>query len=137
MKKRRWLIILVIVVIILVVGGIIAKDFLDKTEKALEALKNMSFAEIIIDEIPDGSYKGSFNQFPVEVELITTVKNGEISDIELTKHITGQGHDAEQITGDIIREQSLQVDTVTGATYSSLVILKAVEDSLLNLEKGK
>ncbi|HOO34361.1 MAG TPA: FMN-binding protein [Thermotogota bacterium] len=135
MKKKRWLIILIIVVSVVIIAGIFAKDFLDKTEKELEELEQLGFAEIDISGIPDGSYNGYYKQFPIEVELITTVKDGRISDIEIKKHITGQGQEAENITSAVIREQSLTVDTITGATYSSLVILKAVEDSLLNLKK--
>jgi uncharacterized protein with FMN-binding domain len=135
MKKKRWLIILIIFAIVLVILGFVAKDFMEKIEQSLEELKQASFAQIDLSMIPDGKYNGYFKQFPVEVELITAVKNGEITDIELVKHVNGQGRDAEKITSAVITEQALEVDIITGATYSSLVILKAVEESLLNLTK--
>ncbi len=37
---------------------------------------------------------------------------------------------AEKIPDKVLEEQSLQVDIVSGATFSSKVILKAVEDAL-------
>jgi len=40
------------------------------------------------------------------------------------------GGKAESIVDDVIAKQSLDVDVVTGATYSSSTILKAIEDSL-------
>ncbi len=135
MKKKRGLIILIIIVIVVIIAGIFVKDFLDKTEKGLEELEQLGFVEIEISRIPDGSYNGYFKQFPIEVELTTTVKDGKITAINIRKHVTGQGQVAENITSDVIKEQSLEVDMITGATYSSLVILKAVEDSLLNLKK--
>jgi uncharacterized protein with FMN-binding domain len=51
--------------------------------------------------------------------------------------LKGQNHNekavkkTEEITNDVIAQQSLEVDTVTGATYSSIVILKAIEQALL------
>lgn len=36
----------------------------------------------------------------------------------------------------VVEAQSLQVDAVSGATYSSKVILKAIEDALVNQRKG-
>lgn len=133
-KKRRW-IILITVAIVLIIIGFVAKAFFEKTERALEALTQTTFVEIALNKVPDGSYKGYFNQFPVEVELITTVKNGEITDIKLIKHVNGQGQDGERVIPAVVKAQSLKVDTITGATYSSIVILKAVENSLLKLGK--
>jgi uncharacterized protein with FMN-binding domain len=46
------------------------------------------------------------------------------------KHVNGQGKPAEVITEKVIETQSLQVDVVSGATYSSKVILKAIENAL-------
>jgi len=58
--------------------------------------------------------------------------NHLISDIRLIKHINGQGGAAESIIPEVIAAQSIEVDAITGATYSSEVILKAIEQSLLS-----
>ena len=59
-----------------------------------------------------------------------TVKNHAITDIDLLKHQNGQGKPAEVITERVLAAQSLKVDTVSGATMSSKVILLAIEDAL-------
>jgi len=42
---------------------------------------------------------------------------------------------AELITDMVIDSQSLKVDVVSGATYSSKIILKAIENALANPTK--
>jgi len=64
------------------------------------------------------------------VELTVTVAGGKITAIDIQRHDHGRGAAAEKITDRIIAEQSLQVDTISGATYSSKVILKAIEKAL-------
>jgi uncharacterized protein with FMN-binding domain len=59
-----------------------------------------------------------------------TVQEAKITAIQLVKHRHGKGEAAERIVDDIITRQSLQVETISGATYSSLAILKAVEKAL-------
>jgi uncharacterized protein with FMN-binding domain len=62
---------------------------------------------------------------------MVTVKNHTIKKIELLKHKNGQGQGAEIIPDKVMEVQSLKVDSVSGATYSSKVILKAIQDALL------
>ena len=85
-----------------------------------------------IAKISDGSYVGEYTVFPVHVKVGVLVKDHEIREIEILEHDHGKGADAEAITDTIVEEQSLDVDTVSGATYSNLVIIKAVEDALIH-----
>ncbi len=64
-----------------------------------------------------------------------TVKNHQITEIELVKHKSGRGAPAEIIPSKVVEAQTLQVDAVSGATYSSKVILKAIENALNNANK--
>ena len=59
----------------------------------------------------------------------------QIKGIELLEHVNGQGSGAEIIPATVVEKQTLQIDTVSGATYSSTVILKAIENALLNASK--
>lgn len=90
-------------------------------------------ADIDPHRVADGVYEGSAYLFPVSVKARVTVAEGVIRDIALLEHFNGKGKPAEAILPSILEEQSLGVDAVSGATHSSLVILKAVEDAL---EKG-
>ena len=44
----------------------------------------------------------------------------------------GKGSQAEKIVNEVVNKQSLDVDLVSGATISSKVIIKSVENALSN-----
>jgi uncharacterized protein with FMN-binding domain len=80
--------------------------------------------------IPDGTYQGSYFLFPVSVNVSVQIRAGHIEAITILKHFNGRGKAAERIVSTILEKQSLNVDTVSGATHSSVTILKAVEAAL-------
>jgi len=127
MKKKIFigLIIAVVLISITVISTIV---FLNNN---LKALSGMTPGDIDLSSIEDGEYTGSYSCFPVSAEVKVTVSNHQITDIEILKHVNGQGAPAEAITDYIIDAQSLDVEIVTGATYSSKVIIKAVENALI------
>jgi len=59
-----------------------------------------------------------------------TVKDGSITKIDLVKHKNEHGSSAEQILESILDKQTPDVDVISGATNSSRVIMKAVENAL-------
>ena len=86
--------------------------------------------DIKIADVADGTYSGAHHWFPVTVRVKVTVENGVLTDIKLIEHFNGQGQAAEQLLDDVIEAQSLKVDAITGATYSSVTMLNAIEDAL-------
>ena len=86
--------------------------------------------------VEDGDYIGSYSVFTVSVEVEVTVKNHTIEEIELLKHKNAQGQGAEIIPEKVIEAQSLKVDSVSGATYSSKSILLAIENALIEDMEG-
>jgi len=58
------------------------------------------------------------------------VKNHRITEIELLEHKNGRGAAAESLPDEIIREQRIDVDAVSGATSSSKVIQEAIYKAL-------
>lgn len=130
MKKKRAMISVAIIVIIgvfLAIAGI--KSYL---ERNLEQLADATVSNVDLSKIEDGVYVGSYKSFPVAAEVKVTVDNHKITEIELVKHNNGQGASAEIIPDRVVEAQTLEVDIVSGATYSSKVILKAIEDALSN-----
>jgi len=127
--KRKLVLILVIVLLIISAVGFGVIKYI---ESNLESLKYIEFPEVNMSEIQDGVYSGSYTAAPVSAEVRVPVKDHIITDIQIIKHINGQGAPAEIITDRVIESQSLQVDSVTGATYSSKVILLAIKDALLD-----
>jgi uncharacterized protein with FMN-binding domain len=95
-------------------------------------------ADIVIESpnianISDGTYRGEFDAIMISADVSVTISDHRITYIKINKHINGRGQPAERITDDVLSAQSLNVDTITGATNSSKVILKAID---IALEKG-
>ncbi|ONI46654.1 flavocytochrome c [Candidatus Epulonipiscioides saccharophilum] len=85
-----------------------------------------------ITDILKGSGQGFGGQIPVQVVLN---RNDEITNIIFGEHNESAGiSDAalKSMPAQIIEHQSLMVDTVTGATFSSQGILLAVENALVS-----
>ena len=82
-------------------------------------------------KLVDGMYEGSYRKGPMKARVKITIQNQRISSIDLLEHDTWKGKEAEEIIPDrIIREQSTDVDTVSGATMSSRVIMNAVQNAV-------
>ena len=126
-KTKKVLVFLAIILVIAVAGFSIS---LKAIEKNLNELANTRIVDVDISKSTDGVYPGSYEQFPVSAEVKVTIENQKITEIELIKHVTGKGAAAEAITGKVIETQSLDVDSISGATYSSKVILKAIQNAL-------
>lgn len=89
---------------------------------------------INIAEIKNGIYQAEYDMDYVGITLSLEVKDGAVKDIRILNHKHQRGKKAEEvIPGRIIEKQSVQVDAVTGATNSSIAIMKAAE---LALKKG-
>lgn len=99
-------------------------------ESNLNKLTAMQLAEVDLSTVADGTYSGSHEVFPVSVRVEVTVKDHELENIKLVEHRQGRGKAAEAVVEQVLETQSLQVDAVSGATYSSMVILKAIDNAL-------
>jgi len=95
-----------------------------------KAVKETTFSGIDISNIPDGVYAGEYDVDFVYAKVEVTVQNGTVTNIDILEHKNGRGKPAEIITDRIIEEQKIDVDTISGATNSSIVIKKAVENAL-------
>ncbi len=81
----------------------------------------------------DGIYYGSAIGFGGELNLKVEVFDNQIVNIEVISHSETLGwfeQPFKQLPKEIIKKQSWQVDTITGATYSSNGILDAVYSAL-------
>lgn len=90
----------------------------------------LNISEINLSTVEDGEYTGEYNTALISAKVRVTVENQQITGIEIMRHNNGRGSPAESIIEKVLDKQSLKVDTVSGATLSSKVILKALEESL-------
>lgn len=129
MKKRYRVLTIIIVVLVLVF--IAGRIILTNIENNLKELTLLEINDVNLTNVKDGDYIGTYSSFPVSVEVKVTIENQQIVNIDILKHDNGKGKDAETIIDDVINEQSIEVDLISNATYSSKVILKAIEEALI------
>jgi uncharacterized protein with FMN-binding domain len=133
MKKKH---VAILTVLILIIGVVLAaagvKSYL---EANLEQLVDLTIPDVDLTKLENGVYTGSYKAFPVAAEVRVTINDHKITGIELVKHDNGQGAPAEVIPKKVVEAQTLDVDIVSGATYSSKVILKAIENALNSANK--
>lgn len=91
---------------------------------------NLEISDVDITTISDGAYTGKADNGMVKATVSVEVKNGKIHNITILEHDNLLGKKAEKIVDSITAQQSLEVDAVTSATYSSQTIKKAVENAL-------
>jgi len=99
----------------------------------IEQIKSMDISYVDPATVPDGEYIGEFpfrKRYLYRVKV--TVKSGRIADIEVLENGTENEY-AEKGLGvipRILREQSPEVDAVSGATVTSKALMKCVEKAL-------
>ena len=123
----RKLKITLIVVLLIGLAGFLG---FQKLNRDLEHLKEYSFETQYPSQWKDGIYIGDANQFPIKVKVEVNIQNQRITKLTLLEHQTGEGQNAEGILDHVLEAQALDVDVITGTTYSSILILKAIEDAL-------
>ncbi|MFW5695953.1 MAG: FMN-binding protein [Alkalispirochaeta sp.] len=101
-------------------------ESLDEAERTRE----LEISTPALSEIPPGTYRGSYEAGMVSAEVEAVVAAGTITTLTLLHHDNWRGGDAEQLIDQIVQEQSLELDVVSGATISSKTILKATEVAL-------
>lgn len=128
-KKR---IVLFVIMFLLLVGFVLGILYLKRVADYRQAVRETTFEDINISDIPDGVYIGEYDVDFIYAKVEATVQNGEITNINILEHRHGRGKAAEAITNKIVDEQKIDVDAISGATNSSTVIKKAVENALKN-----
>ncbi len=98
-----------------------------------EKVAAIEIENVDLQQVADGEYFGEYDAVFVKVQVRVHIKDHTITDIELMQHENGRGKPAEVIPGNVVKIQNLLVDTISGATVSSKVILEAIE---IALKKG-
>ena len=125
-KKILLGVVCVVVITSIIVGG----KYLISVRNYQKTIKELTINNVDLSKIPDGKYIGSYDVNFISAKVSVTVKNHKIENIDLLEHKTDRGKPAEVIPSMVVKAQSLQVDTISGATNSSKTILKAIENAL-------
>lgn len=83
-------------------------------------------------DLKDGTYYGTGNGYRGTIKVAVTVKDGKITDISVVQSSDDEAFfgKAKALLTQIIGKQSTNVDTVSGATYSSAGLINAVRNAL-------
>jgi len=125
-KGKRYLLgfILILVIIFIVL-------LLVKFNKLNKEVSNIEIRPIDFTKLKDGIYEGEYYiQDFIGAKVKVTIENGMIKNITLLDHKYGLGKKAEEIINTVKEKQTLEVDTISGATHSSTIIIKAIENAL-------
>ncbi|PJI09309.1 MULTISPECIES: FMN-binding protein [Clostridium] len=122
--------------IVIAVGIALGVRYLVSLNNYKKEVAAIIIKDVNLNKVADGEYIGAYDVNFVAAKVQVNVKNHRITSIKLLKHKTERGKKAEVIPGRVVKAQSLKVDTITGATNSSKVILKAIEKALESGEKA-
>ncbi|MCI9423074.1 MAG: FMN-binding protein [Dorea sp.] len=131
MKLSRKRIILFTAILLFLIGLIFTAAYLKSVADYKKAVKETIFSNLDISDVPDGVYVGEYDVDFIYAKVEVTVQNRVITNIDILEHKNGRGSPAEIVVDRIIEEQKIDVDAVSGATNSSIVIKKAVENALM------
>lgn len=125
MKKRLKIILFIVLIIIVAFGGIFFKEKND-----VGRLKNEQ-----VRHVKDGHYIGEAKTLLIKAKVEVIILDEKITDIQILEHDHGLGKQAETIIKEMVKENTWDVDTISGATLSSEVIKHAVNQALQEGEK--
>ncbi len=107
-------------------------------EAVKDALKEFASSEssagaVDISELADGTYEGTGEGLMGSIKVSVTMQNGKIAEVKVLEHSESDGISDPAISGipkAIVEKQELDVDTVSGATFTSNGIIEAVKNAL-------
>jgi uncharacterized protein with FMN-binding domain len=144
-KSKVWIALLVVLVVIVGGMGVAMLVFEPGRREAL----NQTISEVDFKDLHDGVYTGEYKGTKDSlrnVKVQVTVSSGAVSEIKViggalanekqTAEVR-KGQSINDLLDRVIKSQSLQVDVISGATISSRVHLKAVENALEQASEAK
>lgn len=130
MSISRKKIVMILIMLFLLLALNFGTAYIDRVGEYKRAVKETTIEEVNISDIPDGVYIGEYDVNFIFAKVEVDVSGGKIIDVRILEHRQERGKAAEAVANEIVDEQRIDVDTVSGATNSSIVIKKAVEVAL-------
>lgn len=128
MKLLKRAILIIAILVVIIGAGIFA--LFSSMRKSTSVYNDFDFSSLDLSAVEDGTYTGSEDSKLVKAKVEVTVKDHVITEVKILSHECGKGKPAEIIVDDIVENNSLEVDAISGATYSSNVIKVAVYHAL-------
>ena len=129
-RRMKWHRILTILMAVCIVWHVVVY-FMDFREYQRN-IESITFKNIELSDVEDGTYVGEYDAGYIYAKVEVMIEDGNIVSINLMEHRNEKGKTAEKILDKIVATQEIDVDAVSGATNSSNVIKKAIEDAVTN-----
>lgn len=133
-----WIIGFIILAILAAAGGIgwwyISREHAEARSLPLNAV---DFSKLN-DGVYKGEYEGGMYKWRVN-SVQVTISAGKVTKIEPVsgvEDLQAENDSTRMLYDRVIKIQSLQVDTISGATLTSKAYLQAVENALLQAQQG-
>lgn len=101
-------------------------DFIGYRQK----VQNIVLENVDLSKVEDGFYEGEYDVGYIYAKVKVEIKDGMIVSIDLLEHRNERGKSAESILDYVLVNQRIKVDAISGATNSSKVIMKAIENAV-------
>lgn len=130
-----WVIALIVVAVLGIAGGI----GWSKLSKEHREARSLPLNAVDFSRLSDGTYHGAYEGGMYKWranECQVTVSSGRVTNIQLvgSQDPGGENTQHEALYDRVIETQSLQVDTISGATLTSKAYLQAVENALIQAQ---
>ncbi|MDO4849894.1 MAG: FMN-binding protein [Coriobacteriia bacterium] len=108
-------------------------DTSDAEKESATGLATETDFGIDLSNVKDGTYTGSGTGFSGVITVQVTIQGGKITAIEIVSSGDDESYfgQVRGLVDTVIEQQSLSIDTVSGATYSSRGLLSAIKNALL------
>lgn len=129
-KYKKWKLHLILSILMIVFVILHMVFYFIDYSNYKNQISEIDMEQIDVSDKKDGSYYGSYDAGYIYAEVRVDIKDGKIVKIELLDHDNERGEKAEGIVDRIVSSNSLDVEVISGATNSSKVIIKAIENAL-------
>ena len=131
-----WVIVLIVVTVLGTAGGV----GWSRLQKEHKEARSLPLNAVDFGKLDDGTYHGAYEGGMYKWranECQVTVSSGKVADIQLIgSEDPGSKNTQHEVLYDrVVQAQSLQVDTISGATLTSKAYLQAVENALLQAQQ--
>lgn len=143
-KFRVWIVVVVIIGLLALALGVAMMVYEPGRREAMA----VTVGEVDFDRLKDGVYTGAYQgtkDHLRDAKVAVTISEGEVSGIQVVEGAMANGKQSSDICNGqsidtlfrrVIETGSLQVDTISGATITSKVHLKALENALKQAEES-
>lgn len=101
-----------------------------ESEASLDSTQSVDVAS---GSYKDGTYEGTSSGYSSGLKVSVSIEGGKIASVDVVSHNETPGFYEkafEKVPAEIVQKQNTNVDTASGATYSSVGIINAVNSAL-------